>query len=183
MLIRRAHPEDCVNLAAIGRQTFSETFGHLYAAQDLAFFLDHNHTAQAYAELIARDDCIVLVVLVDSGRMVGYGVATRRCTLPRLDGETDAAFGAAAEIKRMYIVSSAQGKGYGTRLLEELLAWHGDAPDIRLAVWSQNTGAHRLYGRYGFAFARSFAFAVGEHEDHEFVFRRYRPPTVDRSPE
>jgi hypothetical protein len=51
--IRRALPADAAALAAIGRATFTETFGHLYPPQDLAAFLKADHTEARTASDLA----------------------------------------------------------------------------------------------------------------------------------
>ena len=172
MSVRAATTADIPDLVRIGRQTFDETFGFLYTAKDLNTFFDENHTQSAYESLLGDEGYYVVLALDEGGEAVGYGVASRRCSLPPCEGETVEEAQRAGELKRMYVVAAAQGKGLGTLLMEELLTWHGSAKDIRLAVWSKNKGAHRFYGRYGFSFARSFEFPVGEHRDHEFVYRR-----------
>ncbi|HEY5972897.1 MAG TPA: GNAT family N-acetyltransferase, partial [Pseudoxanthomonas sp.] len=37
---------------------------------------------------------------------------------------------------------------------------------------SENYGAQRFYGRYGFEMAGEYEFLVGEQRDREFMFRR-----------
>ena len=48
-MIRRATPADADALSALARECFTQTFGHLYAAEDLAVFLD-----QAYSPTVLR---------------------------------------------------------------------------------------------------------------------------------
>ena len=48
-MIRRATPDDATALSALARECFTQTFGHLYAAEDLAVFLD-----QAYSPTVLR---------------------------------------------------------------------------------------------------------------------------------
>ena len=48
-MIRRATPDDAPALSALARECFTQTFGHLYAAEDLTAFLD-----QAYSPAVLR---------------------------------------------------------------------------------------------------------------------------------
>ena len=48
-MIRRATPDDATALSALARECFTQTFGHLYAAEDLAVFL-----YQAYSPTVLR---------------------------------------------------------------------------------------------------------------------------------
>ena len=70
--IRRATAADAGALTRIGRSTFIDTFGHLYAAEDLQAFLDESHAPEAYARL-AADDRYALWLLEDGGRTVVPG--------------------------------------------------------------------------------------------------------------
>ena len=48
-MIRRATPDDAPVLSALARECFTQTFGHLYTAEDLTAFLD-----QAYSPAVLR---------------------------------------------------------------------------------------------------------------------------------
>ena len=47
---RDAGPDDAAALGAIGRQSFVETFGHLYSPENLAAFLE-NHAEENWRRL------------------------------------------------------------------------------------------------------------------------------------
>lgn len=53
----------------------------------------------------------------------------------------------------MMLLPDWRGRGIGPRLLDELVAWarRRGAHKLSLQVWPHNTGAIRLYERYGFA--------------------------------
>ena len=48
-MIRRATPDDVPALSTLARECFTQTFGHLYTAEDLTAFLD-----QAYSPAVLR---------------------------------------------------------------------------------------------------------------------------------
>ena len=48
-MIRRATPDDAPALSTLARECFTQTFGHLYTAEDLTAFLD-----QAYSPAVLR---------------------------------------------------------------------------------------------------------------------------------
>lgn len=169
VLFRRAGLADVAVLSSIGACTFSETFGHLYSGDDLGFFLDDSHSPDAYRRLV-DDQRYVVLLAEDDGLAVGYGVAGP-CGLPVPELEPNA-----GEIKRLYVLSSAQGRRIGTRLFEQLVddLERRRHDSLYLSVWSENLGAQRLYGRYGFVKIGEYGFAVGTQIDREFIFRR--PP-------
>ncbi|WP_448856358.1 N-acetyltransferase family protein [Corynebacterium camporealensis] len=162
--IRRAGVEDAEALVALSKETFTETFGHLYAPEDLASFLESAYDLGKHKRLLADADYAVwLLELGDN--TVGY-VLAGPCSLPyEKVQETD------GEIKRLYILSDYQAGGYGARLMNTALGWLGEKT-IWLGVWSENYGAQRFYNRYGFSKVGECYFEVGEHRDLEFIFRK-----------
>lgn len=50
----------------------------------------------------------------------------------------------------LYVVPEAQGKGIGSKLMQQILAWHGGNEAIYLAVASYNQNAINFYKRFGF---------------------------------
>ena len=164
--IRRATAADAEALTAIGRETFSQTFGHLYPPADLAEFLATAHTPELYRAW-AADPAYAVWIAEHDGEVLGYALAGP-CHLPHPE-VTDTC----GELWRIYVKREAQGLGLGQRLLDQALAWL-EAPGRRLwlGVWSENHGAQRLYARHGFAQVGTYEFVVGSVRDHELVFRR-----------
>lgn len=166
-VIRRARPEDADALAAIGRSTFIDTFGHLYSAGDLQAFLDESHAPAAYARYLG-DDAYALWLLEADGRALGYALAGP-ANLPHPDLRAGD-----GELKRLYVDAALQNGGWGAKLFAEALAWlERDGPrTLWISVWSENHGAQRFYARHGFAKAGEYEFPVGQQRDREFIFRR-----------
>ncbi|GAB3097969.1 GNAT family N-acetyltransferase [Lysobacter terrae] len=167
MLVRRAVPSDAPVLAELGACTFTDAFGHLYSPQDLQAFIDESHAASAYAKLL--DSPLYAIWLAeDEGEAIGYALAGP-CGLPHEDAKPED-----GELKRLYVSGRAQGGGVGARLFEEALAWleHAGPRTLWISVWSENYGAQRFYGRYGFEKAGEYEFIVGEQRDREFMYRR-----------
>jgi ribosomal protein S18 acetylase RimI-like enzyme len=166
-VIRRAVPGEAARIAAIGAQTFAETFAHLYPPGDLAAFLAEAHgVAQAQADL--ADPAKALWLVEDGGEAIGYALAGP-CKLPHSE-VTDAC----GEIQRIYLKAGHQGGGIGARLFAEAMAWleRGGPRRIWLGVWSENHGAQRFYARHGFAVVGTYEFVVGATRDHELIMRR-----------
>ncbi len=168
-VIRRARPHDAEVLSALGAETFSATFAHLYPPSDLETFL-----AEAYSVERTRahllDPGSATWLLEAEGKAVGYALAGP-CGLPHPEVTADC-----GELKRLYLLPDWQGGGRGSRLLDTALDWltAGKTGDLWIGVWSQNLGAQRLYERMGFEKAGEYHFKVGETRDHEFILRRRR---------
>jgi ribosomal protein S18 acetylase RimI-like enzyme len=170
-VIRRAHTGDAAALAALGRATFTETFGRLYRPADLAAFLDESHSADHYRRLLEAPEVALWVAEPPTSPPVAYAIAGP-CKLPvtRLEAR-------AGELRSLYVLSTAQGNGLGTRMLEIVLAWLREQrfSPLYIGVWSENFGAQRLYGRYGFTKVGEYDFPVGAHLDREFILRERTP--------
>ena len=166
--IRAASRADIAALTALGRKTFTDKFGHIYAASDLNAYLDEAHSETAYAHMVESPDYLVRVAELPGGQLAAYLV----CSPLELPAE-DAADGA-LELMRVYVDAPLQGRGLGTHFIEEALDWAkiSGAPEFYLSVFSENDGARRLYERFGFEKVGEFDFPVGEHRDLEFLMRK-----------
>lgn len=167
LAIRRAGVADAQVLSAIATRTFSETFGHLYAPQDLQDFIAENYAAERQAVILAHPDYAVWL-LEDDGEAVGHAAAGP-CGLPHADVAPGD-----GELKRLYVLADVQNGGWGGRLFQTALDWlQRDGPrTLWIGVWSENLGAQRFYARHGFELAGEYEFVVGRHRDREFILRR-----------
>jgi GNAT superfamily N-acetyltransferase len=164
--IRRAGPQDAAALAELGRDTFVETFAHLYPPEDLRAFLDANYTPEAFARFLDHRDHGVWIMEAD-GQGAGY-VHAGPCALPHPEVTPDC-----GEVKRLYVRRSRQNGGAGARLIETALDWLEEpGRKLWIGVWSRNLGAQRFYARYGFEKVGEYQFPVGETLDDEFILRR-----------
>lgn len=168
-IIRRAGLADAEALAALGAETFVETFGHLYPPSDLEHYLAEAYPLERIEKDLADPAKATWLVEVD-GQAIGYALAGP-CGLPH--AEVTAQCG---ELKRIYFRQAAQGAGLGRRLFDEVMAWlQAEGPrTVWIGVWSENHGAQRFYGRAGFEKAGDYEFHVGETVDAEYILRRTR---------
>ena len=116
MRIRRAVPADAPVLSSLSVDTFTETFGHLYPPEDLAFYLALAYAPESQAELIA-DPAYGVWLAERNGQAIAYAVAGP-AGLPHPEvGHGD------GELKRLYVRAGEQGDGLGSRLFAEAMAW------------------------------------------------------------
>jgi len=166
--IRRATVADAAAVAELGAATFVETFGHLYPPEDLHAYLPKTYTAEVYRRRIEDPGTALWIASFGAGAPIGF-VLVGSCTLPVENLEP-----AAGEVRQLYVLSQFHNLRLGTRLLETALDWlatEGRAP-LYVGVWSENHGAQRLYGRYGFRKVAEYGFPVGKTIDHEFILKR-----------
>ena len=164
---RRAGPADAEVLARIGAETFTETFAHLYAPDDLAAFLADAYSLERTRADLADPAKASWLVEAD-GQAIGYATAGP-CALPHPEVTPDC-----GELKRFYFYKARQNGGLGRGLFEEVMAWlqRSGPRTIWIGVWSENHGAQRFYLRHGFEKVGEYGFAVGRTVDREFILRR-----------
>ncbi len=162
-------------LVAIGRDTFTEKFAHLYTAEDLETFLAAAHSREWYDAAIADPSVGVWLIRdkeADEGANVAaYGVCGPNA-LP-IKRPTPKA----AEIKRVYVRDAYQNKRLGRRLMDVMLDWLDEMGlhPVYVGVYSDNRSAQRFYGAYGFVKVGEYEFLVGRHRDREFILSTPNP--------
>jgi ribosomal protein S18 acetylase RimI-like enzyme len=161
---RDARPADAAILAALHRQAFVETFGHLYSREDLDAFLAQL-SEESFRHELGDARYEVRFAEVDGGPIgfaklgpIGLPVEPHRPAL---------------ELKQLYLLKPWQGRGIADALTLWLLerARARGAEELYLSVWSQNKRARRFYERYGFVFVAPYAFMVGGQADEDEIMR------------
>lgn len=165
-VLRAATVDDADRLAAIGAQTFAETFGHLYDPADLAAFLTSHSAANWRQELADPRYHIVLAMAGDDA--AGYA----KLGPPSLPFTPR---GTPIELRQFYVRQEWQGSGLAARMMEHMLALAlargTGADELYLSVFVDNHRARRFYRRYGFERVGTYAFMVGNHRDEDDVMR------------
>jgi ribosomal protein S18 acetylase RimI-like enzyme len=78
--------------------------------------------------------------------------------------------GAAIWIKKLYVLSEAQGRGIGQSLIETVIAAFGPASEVRLLVNSGNIAAQAAYERLGFIRAATLPVTMGDYEFTDYLY-------------
>ena len=167
--IRRATPADADALGRIAAATFVETFGHLYPPEDLQeYLLESYNSERCRTQLANPANGIFFAMLANDNEPAGF-IVVGPCKLPVENLEPHA-----GEIQQLYVQKKHHNLRLGSRLMDAALAWlesERRAP-LYVGVWSENYGAHRLYGRYGFQKVGEYGFPVGKTIDREFILKR-----------
>lgn len=163
-ILRPATLADADTLADIGRRSFAETFGDLYAPDDLAAFLE-NHTRAGWEAELADPGYAVVIAEVN-GVASGYA----KLAPPKLP---IAVREPAIELRQFYVLSGWQGSGLAGQMMDWVIATARErhARDIHLSVFVDNARARRFYERYGFERVGTYAFMVGNHRDEDDIMR------------
>jgi diamine N-acetyltransferase len=167
-VLRPATAADVEPLAALGRDSFVEAFGHLYKPEDLAAFLAEYRTPGKFRAHLADPPTLVEVAEVD-GRLAAYALIVRG---QHFDERPEPRPDKPVFLSQLYCAGDMTGHGLGAALMDwaiaEARAWGADA--LQLSVFSENFGAQRFYRRYGFEHVADIDFWVGNHRDDEFLY-------------
>lgn len=167
--IRRATSADAAVLASLTERTFTETFGHLYPPEDLAEYVERVCSVGACRKLIEDPAVAIWMAGIDGLSPAAFITAAMNCKLPVENLESSA-----GEIRQLYVLSTHQNERLGARLMDVALTWlqEQQCSPLYIGVWSENFGAQRFYGRYGFEKVGEYGFPVGKTVDHEFILKR-----------
>lgn len=161
---RPGTPADAALMSRIGKQSFADTFGHLYAPEDLAAFLLKHSEENWLAEL--NDPDIALRIAEEDGEPAGFA----KVSSPTLPYETDLP---TAELRMLYMLKPWIGAGIAPALMDWALAEgrRRGAAQMILSVYVDNDRARRFYERHGFEEVGRYVFMVGDHQDDDRIMR------------
>ncbi len=162
---RDACVADAAAIRAVYVESFDAIFRHLYAAADYDAFMAGHDDAAFAAQL--GDEAYAFRVAEADGRLVGYA----KLGPPSLPYDPEGR--RCIELRQLYLLEPAKGTGVAAALMDWCLVEtrRRGAEDMWLSVYSDNHRAQRFYDRYGFEKAGEFDFMVGNHADHEFLYR------------
>lgn len=162
---RNGGPDDAALMSRLGKQTFVETFGHLYTPENLAAFLENHSEANWSDEL--GDPAFSIRIAEDSGAPAGFA----KVGPPSLPFEVT---GPTAELRQLYVLKPWHGQGVAHTLMDWVIteAKRRGAEQLFLSVFVDNHRARRFYERYGFEAVGTYDFMVGTHADLDIIMRK-----------
>ncbi len=156
--LRRATQQDAAVVAQLGRITFAETFGYLFAEHgaDLAAYLDRTFGLAKIEASLGKPMNLWWLATAD-----GLPVAYAKLKYPSpsaLLSEPDA-----AQLQKIYVLRDFMGKGIGVPLLDAALeqAARLGAPVVWLTVLRQNERAIGFYIRHQFTTVGPESYTIG----------------------
>ena len=164
VIYRDAGPDDAAILSQLGRDTFTETFGHLYTRENLFAFLESHSVENWRTEL---SDPLFRIRLAEEE---GCAAAYAKLGPPSLPFETKRP---SAELRQFYVLKPWHGRGVAAELMRWVLAEARAqaAQELYLSVFIDNHRARRFYERYGFEQVGIYHFMVGSHADEDLIMR------------
>ncbi|KAI6093479.1 acyl-CoA N-acyltransferase [Hypoxylon rubiginosum] len=173
VIIGDALLSDAAAIALIGANTFTATFGFSVPPNDLAEFLATTYSAEAVeAEILnaQQTNTSTFVARDESGEILGFVQLVRGLSDPSLTGDASTH----AELRRLYVSTSAHGRGIGSKLIAavESKAKAEGFKTLWLTVWEENPNAQRLYQRLGYVKVGETDFATGGCVQTDYVYAK-----------
>ncbi len=158
---------DGLELDAMARASWVETFQHSCSADDMASYL-----GQAYGPIgaLLRDlasSAHRFRLAKADGRIVGYAKLSEPWLPAGHCGPR------ARQLSQLYVTTLAKGTGVAQTLMDWTIATarHDGADELLLTVWEDNHRAMRFYQRLGFVHIGDYAFQTGEQVDRDLIMR------------
>lgn len=164
MIYRDAIPADGAPLSAMAQRCFTDTFGSLYRAADLAAFLDRTFGADGLPSQL--DDPAFAIRLALDGEAIAGFAKIGPVAFPGT-WSTDT-----IELHQLYVLGAWQGEGVAPQLMDWTIAAARarGAKAMVLSVFVDNLRAQRFYARYGFTEIGKYEFRVGDHVDDDRIW-------------
>jgi diamine N-acetyltransferase len=172
-IIRLARQDDAPLLAALGAQTFSETFARDNTPQDLAEYLRKNFSPEIQSAELTQPGSLFLILEID-GAPAGY--------VRLLDHASDACLTESdqwnhlhlMELVRIYLLQAWTGHRLGDVLMKACIE-HARMRGVEvlwLGVWERNERALAFYSRWGFESVGTHIFLLGQDRQTDFIMAR-----------
>lgn len=161
---RDAAPLDGPELCAMARRCFTDTFGTLYSARDLATFLDSTFGEGGLAAQLS-DPAYRVRLAISDGAIIGFA-KLGPVAFPGDWGERT------TELHQLYVLADWHGDGVGPALIDWAMATARDdgADRLVLSVFVDNHRAQRFYARHGFREVGRYEFRVGDTIDDDRIW-------------
>lgn len=161
---RPARVDDAPAIDRVFRESFCDTFAHLYRTEDLEAFLSA-FTQDAWRSDLGDERFSFRVAEAD-GQIIGYV----KLGPPALPVE---AKGSTVELRQLYLLKQWHGLGAAKALMDWAIdeAKSRGGTELYLTVYTDNERARRLYDRYGFVEVGPYQFMVGEQADEDIIMR------------
>jgi ribosomal protein S18 acetylase RimI-like enzyme len=168
--IAKANLATATRLAAIGSQTFSETFAADNTPEDMAAFLAQTYGPEIQLAELQQSRYTFLLAEMQ-GELVGFAKLWRDSPLGLAAGEPATG---RLEVKQLYVVEDWIGTGLGATLMRRILdlAQAENCTAIVLGVWERNERAKAFYQRFGFREVGELPFKLGEDVQRDLLLRK-----------
>ncbi len=163
---KAACSSDALVLSKLGKETFTESYGHENTAENMSKYIKQAFSKKAIISQLEDDINFFLIVKLGN-KAVGYA-KLRENNNPFHNKKVNA-----VELERIYVKKEFQGNGIGQALLDKCLAFARlrKHPVMWLGVWEKNLKALKFYQKLGFVVFGSHLFELGNEEQNDYLMK------------
>lgn len=164
--IKKATPDEGVQLQTIAKQTFLETFSANNTQENMKKYLEQALSLEKLTSELT-DTNSDFYFASNGNQIIGY------LKLNFGQSQTDLKDTNALEIERIYVLSEFHGKKVGQLLYEKAIqtAKQTNAPYVWLGVWEENQRAINFYKKNGFVAFNKHIFRLGDDEQTDIMMK------------
>jgi ribosomal protein S18 acetylase RimI-like enzyme len=164
--IKKIDLSNVLQLQAIGKATFHETFAEENTAENMEKYLEEGFSIDKLTAELNNKETEFYFAVIDN-IAVGY------LKINVGNAQTEMLDASAVEIERIYVLKAFHGQQVGKLLLEQALqiTRQHHAPYIWLGVWEKNGRAIQFYTKNGFEAFDQHIFMLGEDKQTDILMK------------
>jgi ribosomal protein S18 acetylase RimI-like enzyme len=168
--VARRNAATAAELAALGYQTFHETFAADNRPEDMATYLAASFSPEKQLEELEDTDTVFLLARMQQ-ELVGYAKLHFNSALGVEPGK---AVDQRVEVERLYVREDWIGTGLGASLMRRVIeeARQKACRSVVLGVWEKNNRAIEFYRRFGFKVIGQHEFVLGTDKQTDLIMRK-----------
>jgi aromatic-L-amino-acid/L-tryptophan decarboxylase len=173
--ITKATLADAGYISQLGKQTFRESFGHLFSiTEELNDYLEQTFSLTKIRSSLQKENNIFWIAWYDS-QPVGYA------KLKRYSCYENISWSNASQLQKIYVVKDFLDKKIGEKLYQALYQTFQtlDSQSLWLVVLENNQRAIRFYEKNGFQKVKKHLFRIGSQD---FLFELMEKVNLEETP-
>ncbi|MBZ5203052.1 GNAT family N-acetyltransferase [Planomicrobium chinense] len=167
MTIKKCTLDDAVELQAVSKETFTETFQEQNSPEHLNAYLERAYNLEQLEREIANPSSHFYFVLYGQ-QVAGYlKINTGNAQSEEMGDDS-------LEVERIYVKKDFQKHGLGKQLLNKAMemALELNKSKIWLGVWEENDNAIAFYQKKGFVQTGAHSFFMGDDEQIDLIMTK-----------
>lgn len=167
MTIKKCTLDDAVELQAVSKETFTETFQEQNSPEHLNAYLERAYNLEQLEHELANPSSHFYFVLYDQ-QVAGY------LKINTGDAQSEEMGDDSLEVERIYVKKDFQKHGLGKQLLNKAMevALELNKSKVWLGVWEENDNAIAFYQKKGFVQTGAHSFFMGDDEQIDLIMTK-----------
>lgn len=166
IVFRLCTEKDVDALAALSRETFTTAFEKDNDPEDFKQYIQTAFNSDALLKQLRNRDSFFYFMYLGN-QLIGY------VKMNQHQAQTEFRSEDGMELERIYILDKFQRKGYGKRMLDQLihLGLRANKRFLWLGVWERNLNAIRFYESCGFVIFGTHPYYIGTDKQTDWLMR------------